>query len=151
MRIQSSILGVVLVLSVPILASANQPKDPEGILAALEGFYSAGNIMALENLYTDDYEFLSQQGNEVGAEFELNMKRQLFETNDVTLQFERNFRLKALGEPETWVIPSISVTTTAEGDGRRFSVTNVVTLFLRRNPETGYIQIYRWIEEPTSD
>lgn len=137
-----------LLAGLPVLAASS--RNPEDILGSLESAYGAGDVEALRALMAPDYEFESAEGTELSAKQELEALEKLFDVSHVTLTFSRDFELhRTTAGKESWVLRDVPAHLKVEEKaGAAYDVDVRVTLFLRRDPETGGVWIFRWREEP---
>lgn len=138
-----------LLAGLPAAATADAPRNPEDILESLETAYAAGDVEALRALMAPEYEYVSKGGAAIPAELELKALRRLFDVARVTLTFSRDFELRRTDAgKESWVLRSIPThVRVAENAGSTWELDTGTTLFLRRDPGSGGVWIFRWRDE----
>jgi len=132
-------------------ANGAGPTTPADALRAVERAYAAGDVGALGSVFTDDYEFLTQQGIEFSKAKDLELLRPVIEKNKCVLSFSKEVDLKCITvNPRTWAIPHLETKWAITDKSGTHEVTNLVTLYLIEDMESGVVRIFRWIEEPTA-
>lgn len=127
------------------------PTSPSETLQAVEQAYASGDSTGLRNLFTADYEFLSQEGVELSADKELELVGHAIRIAKCTLSFSRKMDLRCIPtRPRTWVIPHLETKLKVQDKFGTHDVTNWVTLYLIEDKTAGTVRIFRWIEEPTT-
>ncbi len=144
MKAITAILMCVLI-GLPVSAAA-AATTPEGVLAELETVYAAGDTDAYGALLTEDFSYVSKTGAGWGKREDLAGTSKLFQTATATLVFTRNFTIHPGAKPDTWVLQGVPLDLAVTQDSDTKTVHTVITLSVRKDPATGTIRIYRWVE-----
>ena len=127
-------------------ASAVAGEAPESILSKLEDVYVKGDLAGLDAVLAPDFTFTSVTGDSWDRKQELAGHDELFRKAKTKLEFTRDFSMRPADEVGTWVLERIPNMLTTSSDAGTYSVRGVSTIWVRRNAETGVIQIYRWVD-----
>jgi hypothetical protein len=125
---------------------ADAADTPEGVLAELEAIYAAGDAAGYAALLADDYELVSKTGDGWGKREDLAGTGKLFTTARATLTFTRDFAVHPGDKPDTWVLERVPATLGVVRNSDTMTVRSVITLSVRKDPETGAVRIFRWVE-----
>jgi hypothetical protein len=127
-------------------ASAVAGEAPESILSKLEDVYVEGDLTGLDAALAPDFTFTSVTGDSWDRKQELAGHEELFRKAKTKLEFTRDFSMRPAEQPGTWVLERVPIMLTTSSDAGTYKVRSVSTIWVRRNAETGVIQIYRWVD-----